>query len=136
MGADAEAFLERWHRIVAEKDLEALGAELAQDVELGAPPYWGRLRGHALVRHLLGLVVQTIEDFTYHREWIRGSELALEFTGHVGEFALQGVDLISLDERGRIRTIEVPMRPANAVAELQRRIAPHMQEFLSQGDAA
>jgi hypothetical protein len=136
MAADAEAFLERWHRIVAERDLPALAEILSDDVEMGAPPYWARLRGRDLVAHLLGLVVHTIEGFTYRREWVRGPELALEFTGRVGGLDLQGVDLISLDEAGRLRCIEVPMRPSNAVAELQRRIAPRMQEWLAGGAQA
>ena len=93
------SFLSEWHRIVAEKDLAALHHVLGDDITLGAPPYWAKLQGHDLVHHLLGLIVNTIEGFTYHREWRDGSELALEFSGHVGELDLQGIDLISLNER-------------------------------------
>ena len=126
----AERFLVEWHRIVAERDLAALGLALAEDVTLGAPPYWEKLRGRPLVRHLLGLIVQTIEDFTYHREWRDGSELALEFRGHVGELDLQGIDLISLDGGGRIQNLDVLIRPLNAASKLRDLIAPQMAEFL------
>jgi hypothetical protein len=129
---DARAFLERWHEIVAARDVEALRDVLAEDVVLGAPPYWNELEGRDMVAHLLGLIVHTIEDFTYHREWLSGSELALEFKGRVGDLDLQGIDLISLDEQGRIRRLEVPMRPVNAVIALRETIAPQMAAFLSE----
>jgi hypothetical protein len=128
-------FLTEWHRIVAEKDLAALGGVLAEDISLGAPPYWNRLEGRALVQHLLGLIVDTISEFTYQREWQNGRELALEFTGRVDELELQGIDLISLDERMQISKFDVVMRPVNAVVALRERIAPKMAAFLSQPGA-
>jgi hypothetical protein len=125
-----EAFLDEWHRIVRERDVPALAALLAPEVEIGAPPYWEPLRGQPLVQHLLGLILETIEGFTYHREWKLGRELALEFRGRVGGLELQGIDLISLDEGGRVRRLEVPMRPINAVTALRDAIAPRMMEYL------
>jgi hypothetical protein len=125
-----EAFLDEWHRIVRERDVEALGALLAPDVEIGAPPYWEPLRGRELVQHLLGLILDTIEGFTYRREWRDGAELALEFRGRVGGLELQGIDLISLDAAGRIRRLEVPMRPVNAVVALREAKAKRMMEYL------
>jgi hypothetical protein len=135
MEPDARAFLERWHRLVAERDAVALRDVLAEGVTLGAPPYWNKLAGRPMVHHLLGLIVQTIEDFTYHREWVAGRELALEFRGRVGGMELQGVDLITLDDDGRIANLDVPMRPMNAVAALRDRIAPRMAEWLAQRGA-
>ena len=123
-------FLTEWHRIVSEKDLAALPAMLAEDISMGAPSYWAKLQGRDLVHHLLGLVVHTIEDFSYHREWQDGSELALEFTGHVGELDVQGIDLITLDEHFAIRNLDVLMRPVNGVIRLRETIAPQMAEFL------
>ena len=136
MAADPEAFLPAWHRIVRDRDLEALGGVLAPDVTLGAPPYWAKLSGDKVVRHLLGLVIETIDGFTYHREWREGVELALEFTGRVGDMDLQGIDLISLDASNRIRNLDVLMRPVNAVIALQKAIAPRMATFLSEAQAA
>jgi hypothetical protein len=127
----SETFLEEWHRIVGEKDLVALEQVLAKDVTIGAPPYWAKLPGRPLVHHLLGLIIETIEDFTYHREWIRGQELALEFQGHVGDLDVQGVDLITIDDDGLVTNIDVPMRPANAVARLQEIIGPQMAAYLA-----
>jgi hypothetical protein len=131
VAVDTEAFLTEWHRIVAEKDLTALSDVLAEGITLGAPPYWNKLQGREVVGHLLGIIVETIEGFTYHREWWSGRELALEFTGRVGKLDVQGIDLISLDAEGRVCNLDVPMRPVNSVIALRERIAPQMAEYLA-----
>lgn len=130
-GVEPEAFLDRWHRIVRERDVSALASVLAPAIELGAPPYWEPLRGAPVCHHLLGLILETIEGFRYHREWIDGHELALEFRGQVGELQLQGIDLITLDPEGRIVRLDVLMRPVNSVHALIAAIAPQMAEFLA-----
>ena len=121
-----------WHRIVAEKDRVGLERVLAEDITVGVPPYWQKLHGRAIAVHLLDLIIHTIDDFTYHREWRNGRELALEFTGHVGDMELQGIDLISLDERGAVTNLDVLMRPVNAVIELRGVVAPQMAAFLQE----
>ncbi|MFQ5415631.1 MAG: nuclear transport factor 2 family protein [Myxococcota bacterium] len=132
MSDPVQVFLDHWHRIVRERDIEALGAFLAPDVTLGAPPYWDKLQGREMVRHLLGLVIHTIEDFTYHREWTQGRELALEFTGHVGDLEVQGIDLITLDDGQHVANLDVLMRPVNAVVALREIIAPQMLRYLAE----
>jgi hypothetical protein len=127
-------FLARWHPVVEQRNLVELEKLLAPDVTMGAPPYWDKLSGRPLVHHLLGLIIHTIEDFTYHREWhddSRGQgEIALEFHGHVGELDLQGIDLISLNERGEIQNLDVAIRPMNALSALRDVIAPQMAAYL------
>jgi len=129
--ASVSDFLSEWHRVVAARDRDGLRPLLAEDVSIGAPPYWSRLEGRDLVHHLLGLILETIEDFTYHREWREGNELALEFTGRVRGLDLQGIDLVSLDARGVVARLDVLIRPVNAVTTLMEVIAPQMTAFLA-----
>jgi hypothetical protein len=137
MARISDEFLAKWHRLVADRDLVALEQILAEDVSMGAPPYWDKLNGRPLVHHLLGLIIRTIEDFSYQREWhddSRGQgEIALEFHGRVGELELQGIDLISLNERGELQNLDVVIRPMNALEALRDVIAPQMMEFLRKG---
>ena len=131
-----DEFLAKWHRLVRERDLVALEKILAEDVSMGAPPYWDKVKGRPVVHHLLGLIIHTIEDFTYHREWhddSRGQgEIALEFRGHLGELNLQGIDLITLNDRGELQHLDVMIRPMNALSALRDIIAPRMIAFLQE----
>lgn len=131
MGSRETEFLDRWHRIVESRDLDALGEILGESPTLGAPPYWQKLAGRDVVHHLLGIIIETIEGFTYHREWINESELALEFTGQVAGMDLQGIDLITLDQAGQLVNIDVMIRPINAVEALMEQVTPRMTEFFA-----
>jgi len=137
MTSTRDEFLREWHRIVATRDLEALAEIVAEDVSMGAPPYWDRLQGRPLVHHLLGLILATIEGFTYYREWHVESqsqrEIALEFRGRIGDLELQGIDLITLNDRGTLQRLDVMIRPMNALSALRDAIAPQMAEFLQRG---
>jgi len=127
-----ERFLTEWHRMVADRDLDALFDLLAPDVSLGVPPYWGRLEGREIAHHLLGLIVHTIDGFTYHREWQKGEQIALEFKGEVDGRELQGIDLITLNDRCVVQDLDVLMRPLNAIEALRDVITPQMAAFLAE----
>jgi len=126
-----DEFLTEWHRAVHAKDAAALGAMLAPDVSFGVPPYWDKIQGRELSQHLLGIIIRTIEDFTYHREWREGDEYALEFRGHVGEHELQGIDLITLNGDAVVQNLDVLMRPLNSILALREIVAPQMAAFLA-----
>ena len=130
MSLDANAFLTDWHVTVARKDRARIAEALADDVTIGPPPYWKKLEGKDVVAHLLGIVVNTIEGFTYHREWINGRELALEFRGKIGDFELQGIDLITLDDQNRIQNLDVLIRPLRAATALKDKVGVEMARFL------
>jgi hypothetical protein len=127
---EIDKFLSEWHRVVSAKDLGGLLGLLGEDVSLGAPPYLEKLHGRDLVHHLLGLILNTIDEFTYHRQWQNEGELALEFTGRVGDLQLQGIDLITLNDHFAIGNLDVLIRPTNAVDALRDVIAPQMASFL------
>ncbi len=133
MTVDADTFLAEWNEIVDRCDSARMTAALADDISMGAPPYWNRIEGKAVVGHLLGIIIEAIEDFTYHRQWASGADLALEFHGHVDDCELQGIDLITLDDNGLIKRLDVMIRPENALVMLRERVGPKMAEFFAGG---
>jgi len=132
MATAGEVFLERWHALVAKRDLEDLRQVLAEDVSVAAPPYWQRLEGPDVAHRLLSIIIETIEGFTYHREWISGRELALEFMGRVGDLDVQGIDLLTLDAEGRVCRLDVMIRPVNGVHALMEIVQPRMMAFFAE----
>lgn len=127
MSVDVQAWLKPWHAAVEAGDAAAVAGMLADDITMGAPPYWTDLQGKAVVERLIGVLVKTIEEFTYHREWIDGHELALEFRGRVGDLGLHGIDLITLNDAGLVQHLDVMIRPANALMELMTRVGQQLQ---------
>jgi len=130
-----DRFLERWHECVARRDTAGIGELVADDISMGAPPYWNKLEGKPLVVYLLGVIVHSIEGFTYHRQWRDGRELALEFRGHYGKHELQGIDLITLADDGRVANLDVMIRPIDALLALRDHVGPEMAKFLAAGES-
>lgn len=100
---------------------------LAEDVVFRSPFLWRPYRGRQAAWLILSTVIDVFADFAYHRELVVGNQWALEFSARVGELSLKGIDLIQLDDDGRIVDFEVFIRPANGLqalgAEMGRRLS-------------
>ena len=105
--------------VVAKGDKDAIGPLLADDVKFLPPTYWKTWTGRDAVAAVLGHVGQVFSDFHYRRVMGEGNDWALEFQCKVGELDAVGVDLITLDDSGRIATFEVVMRPHKSVGALR-----------------
>lgn len=110
--------LEQWHHIVANKDLDALHDILADDIEFHSPFLWKPKPGRPAAYFILSNVIDIFEDFTYHRQWVEGDDIALEFSAQVDGKSLKGIDLICWPVGGKITDFEVLIRPANALMTL------------------
>jgi hypothetical protein len=60
------------------------------------------------------LVAQVIDDVEFVNEIRDQSTVLLRFTARVGELDLEGVDLLTLDEDGKVIDLTVFMRPYSA----------------------
>lgn len=116
-----------WHDFIKTPNAEKLAAILREDVKFHSPFVWKPKTGKMMATAILLTVTDVFENFRYVREITNDSHWALEFEATVGEFSLRGVDLIELDDDGKILDFEVMIRPANALqtlgAEMGRRLA-------------
>lgn len=120
--------LELWHKIVFEKDFNALSALLADNVEFHSPVVWKPKQGRHVTHFILQSVLSIFQDFTYRREWIDGNDFALEFSASVGDKMVKGIDLIRLNDEGQIVHFEVMLRPANGAKLLGEKMTDKLQK--------
>ncbi len=131
----AAASLEAWHDMVARKDMSALAALLHPQARFRSPMAHHPYESAQAVALILGTVMTVFEDFTYHRQFASadGASVTLEFSAHVGDRALKGVDLIQFDADGRITDFEVMIRPMSGLqalgAEMGARLAAVLPAF-------
>ena len=95
-----------------------LSEHIAETVVLYTPRFWRPITDRNWMIGILTMVPQAIENFTYHRRWIDGDEVIMEFSGNVVKLALQGIDIITLDDAGKIKELTVFVRPPNSLAAL------------------
>ena len=79
-------------------------------------------------------------SFRYDRQWLSpdGLDWALEFSAEIGDSKkrIDGIDLVKLDENGRIIEFRVLARPPNGVVELKNammaKVAPRLAKLKAQ----
>jgi hypothetical protein len=110
--------LSGWHKFVETQDAAILDELLAENVQFHSPFVWKPKDGKVITTIILTTVTQVFQEFRYVREILDENNWALEFEAKIGELTLRGVDLIQLNEEGKIIDFEVMIRPANALQAL------------------
>ncbi|ATF34063.1 nuclear transport factor 2 family protein [Burkholderia thailandensis] len=127
--------LERWHAMVAARDMTALADIANPNAVFRSPIAHSAYAGAPALVLAIGTVVNVFDDFVYHRQLVTddGLSVVLEFSARVGDKQLKGIDLIRFDEAGKIVEFEVMVRPASGLqalgAEMGARIGARLPEF-------
>lgn len=113
-----------FRRAAEAKDFSAIDELLAEDVTFRSPVVFKPYEGREAVAVLLGAVAQVFEDFRYTDQVETGDTATLAFSATVGERKLDGIDLLRFGGDGKVRELQVYVRPLsgiNALAEAMRR---------------
>lgn len=132
LNPNVAASLEKWHAMVASRDLAHLAAIIHSDATFRSPMAFKPYQSAQAVTLLLSTVIQVFEDFTYHRQLASedGLSVVLEFSARVGDKNLKGIDLIQFDAEGRITDFEVMIRPFNGLQALGAEMGARLGHLL------
>ncbi len=120
--------LDRWHQVVANKDMALLRELLDENVEFHSPTVWQPKKGRDITQYILKMVIDIFQDFEYQREWIDGENLALEFSARVDDKKVKGIDLIRWNDQGKIVHFEVMLRPINGLQLMLDKMTKNLQD--------
>ena len=124
-----EQTLALWHQSVANKTTEHFDQLFAEDCVFYSPVVHSPQEGRELTKlYLSGAVAVLGGDFRYIKEVVSGNHAILEFISIVDDLQVNGVDIITFDEQGRICEFKVMIRPLKAINLLHGK----MQEMLQQ----
>src|SRR4051812_17808363 len=127
MSTPAEIGLKRWHEMIAGRDPSGLPEIIAEDAVFRSPAVHTPQEGRDLVAaYLGGAMVVLGPGLTYHDEWVRERDAVLRFTTEVDGLEVEGIDLISWDDDGRITEFTVMIRPLKALNAVVGRMAEEL----------
>jgi len=111
------AAIAAWHAVVTSRDLGALSDLLHEEAVFHSPVVHTPQRGKALVLRYLAGAMQVLgnDSFRYVREVVGERDAALEFMATLDGIEVNGIDLITWDQAGRITEFKVMLRPLKAV---------------------
>ena len=119
-----------WHQFVEQRDISRLGDLIAEDAVLHSPVVWTPQKGKAMVSMYLTAAASIIanEHFKYVREVTNDQHSILEFTTIIDKVTVEGVDMLTFDNEGKLKDIKVMIRPLKAIQVVHQK----MGEFLEQ----
>jgi len=110
------------------RDLDAVSATLAPDVQFHSPVAFRPFDGHEATMGVLTAIMSVFEDFEYTDELESGGNTtALIFRARVGDKSIQGIDYVRTNEDGLIEEFTVMLRPVSGIMAVAERMAPKVE---------
>lgn len=118
-----------WHQIVQSRDPQGLDTLLSDRVVFHSPVVHTPQSGKAVTIQYLTAALRVFfnETFRYVREVVSDHDAVLEFQVEIDGISVNGVDLITWDDTGRIVDFKVMIRPLKAVNLIHQKMGELLQ---------
>ena len=107
-------------------DLEAWTGALASDVVAYSPMLTTPFEGVDTVVELYGVLFEALGEFEITHEFIDRGSSAFFWRANLGARRIRGVDLLQVDQRGKIVEISVWIRPLVDIAAFGSAVGPRL----------
>lgn len=109
--------LEQWHQVLANKDMQLLNEILAEDVVFYSPVVHTPQQGKQATFMYLYAAANALynDSFRYVKKIVDGQHAVLEFEVEHDGILVNGIDMITWNEAGKISEFKVMIRPLKAI---------------------
>jgi|TARA_Y100000022_G_scaffold35102_2_gene28382 hypothetical protein len=121
----------KWHEVVKNRDYNLLESILADDIIFYSPVVYTPQKGKQLALQYLMAASEVFNSssFKYDKEVIGSSNASLEFSLTLDNTDINGIDLISWDESGKILEFKVFIRPLQGVNMIHKLMQGMLESF-------
>ncbi|MET0387606.1 MAG: nuclear transport factor 2 family protein [Polyangiales bacterium] len=125
----AHATLDAWHDLIRTRDFDALDGLLAEDAVFYSPVVHTPQAGKTLVKGYLlaAFHVFLSPSFRYVRELTGPHDAVLEFQVELDGIQVNGVDMITWNDAGKITAFKVMLRPLKAINLIHQKMGALLQ---------
>jgi ketosteroid isomerase-like protein len=123
--------VESWHALVKSKDSKELDKILSNEVVFYSPVVHTPQEGKEITTLYLSaaLYVFVNDSFHYVREVVSGNNAVLEFETEIEGIKVNGVDMISWNENGKIISFKVMLRPLKAINLIHKMMGEMLEKI-------
>ena len=123
--------IETWHSIIFNQDKVKLSETLADDVVFYSPVVHTPQKGKQITFMYLSaaFVVFFNDTFKYVREVVSETETLLEFEVEIDGILVNGIDMISWNDEGKITSFKVMLRPLKAVSLIHQKMGEMLIKY-------
>ena len=123
--------IEAWHHGVNTMDDSILNDILDKNAVFFSPVVYKPQQGKAITKAYLSAAFRVFQNNNFHyvKEIIGDGQAMLEFNVEIDGIMIDGVDIISWNEAGKITEFKVMVRPLQAVNKLHQMMGEMLQQL-------
>jgi len=121
----------KWHEFVKSREMSKLNGFIAEDAVFHSPVVWTPQKGKKIVQIYLAAAGQIIgnDHFEYVREILNDNCAVLEFKTIIDGISVEGVDLITFNNKDQLTDMKVMIRPLKAVNIVHQKIGEFLMKM-------
>ena len=122
--------LDTWHQFVKTKDMQGFSDFIHDEAILHSPVVWTPIKGKFMVTMYLKAASQVIANghFNYVKETIGHNTAVLEFLTEIDGVTVEGVDIITFANDGKLKEIKVMVRPLKAINIVHEKMSEYLEK--------
>lgn len=126
--------LKKWYDLVENHDMQKLSDLLADDVVFHSPVVHTPQEGKAITFMYLSAAFSVLmsDSFKYANEFLSDSGAVLEFNTVIDGIMIDGIDMITFNDEGKISEFKVMVRPLKAVNKLHEMMRAMLEQLAAQ----
>ena len=128
---DTQALVQQWHELIKSKNADGLSSILAEEVVFYSPVVFKAQEGKQLATLYLSAAYYVLlnEHFKYVKEILNDRQAALEFETQIDGITINGIDIITWNEAGKIIEFKVMVRPLKGVQKIHEMMKKMLENF-------
>ena len=128
--------LKNWHTFLDTKNPKILDELLSDEVIFYSPIVWTPQEGKQITKLYLMAALEVFggenSNFRYVKQVIDNKHFILEFVTLIDGVTVNGVDMIELNDDGKIISFKVMVRPLKAINKVHEKMGEMLEKFKNQ----
>lgn len=128
--------LKNWHTFLDTKNPRILDELLANEVIFYSPIVWTPQVGKQITKLYLMAALEVFggenPDFRYVKQVVDNKQFILEFVTMIDGVTVNGVDMIEVNDEGKIISFKVMVRPLKAINKVHEKMGEMLEKFKNQ----
>jgi hypothetical protein len=125
--------LKNWHQFMETRNPKILDELLANEVIFYSPIVWAPQEGKQITKLYLMAALEVFggenANFTYVKQVIDNNQFILEFNTIIDGITVNGVDMIEVNEEGKIISFKVMVRPLKAINKVHEKMGEMLEKL-------
>ncbi len=116
--------INHWHTLIEKNQPQLLNLLLAEDAVFHSPILHTPQKGKALTTMYLSAAMKVFENASFHytKEILQDKQAALEFEAEIEGVIINGVDIITCNDKSQVTEFKVMLRPTQGLQKMQEKM--------------